>query len=70
MLINDTENPQHSPTDLHQTEACSFCGTPAGKCRVLLHNETRDAFICDVCAPVAARQSGAVMARQEAKTHA
>ncbi len=46
-----------SPTDLHAGEPrCSFCDLPAHLCRVLLHNETKTAFICDHCAPSAAAQ--------------
>jgi hypothetical protein len=55
-----------SPTDIFQQPACSFCGTPARNCRVLLHNETFTAFICESCAPTAAAMARDALARQEA----
>ncbi|EJB02942.1 ClpX C4-type zinc finger protein [Rhizobium leguminosarum bv. trifolii WSM597] len=54
-----------SPTDVFQDPACSFCGTSAGKCRVLIANSLRTAFVCEICAPIIASQVRDTIAQQD-----
>lgn len=54
-----------SPTDVFVEPACSFCGVPAGKCRVLVANDLKTSFVCDGCAPIIAAQVRDVIAKQD-----
>jgi len=54
-----------SPTDIFPEPACSFCGTPAGNCRVLIANRLRTAFVCEICAPIVAAQVRDTIAKQD-----
>jgi len=54
-----------SPTEVFTEPSCSFCGTPAGRCRVLVANDLKTAFVCEVCAPIVAAQVRDTLARQD-----
>lgn len=57
-----------SPTDIHPEPFCSFCGALKSARRVLIASTISTAFICDICAPEAAEQAAAVVARQDEDT--
>lgn len=58
----------HSPTDIHTEPFCSFCGAPQHQRRVLIYSEITSACICNICAPEAAEQAAAIVARQDEET--
>lgn len=53
------------PTDIHPTPHCSFCGAPQGTCRVLIASQMAAAFICEGCAPAAAKQVAEILNKQD-----
>jgi hypothetical protein len=55
----------HSPTDLFQEPACSFCGASVIRCHVLVANDTKTAFICEICAPIVVAQQRDILKMTE-----
>lgn len=57
------------PTDVHPEPFCSFCGAREGQRLVLIASQIATAFICNICAPEAAEQAAAIVARQNKEPH-
>lgn len=63
--MSDFTDASSSPTDIHPEPFCSFCGAVKSQRRVLIASTVANAFICNICAPEAAEQAAAIVARQD-----